>query len=158
MDVLISETCWALYKEIIKQVTSSCSLFTQLSEEVSGCQEGLCSRELLILVYRRNWINFMWRAIVHYLTRAEVNVCVGLSDWNSVAFIWSRLKHWWPQTWWPDDDPSPCSISIQLRGYDLSYEVSLCTAKYHSCHRHCLVHGSVRLLTSDLKLTLSASQ
>jgi len=30
MDVLTSETCWALYKEIIKQVTSSWSLFTQL--------------------------------------------------------------------------------------------------------------------------------
>ena len=29
MDVLTSETCWALYKEIIKQVTSSWSLFTQ---------------------------------------------------------------------------------------------------------------------------------
>ena len=27
MDVLTSETCWALNKEIIKQVTSSCSLF-----------------------------------------------------------------------------------------------------------------------------------
>jgi len=31
MDVLTSETCWTLYKEIIKQVTSSWSLFTQLS-------------------------------------------------------------------------------------------------------------------------------
>ena len=31
MDVLTSETCWALNKEIIKQVTSSWSLFTQLS-------------------------------------------------------------------------------------------------------------------------------
>ena len=29
MDVLASETCWALSKEIIKQVTSSWSLFTQ---------------------------------------------------------------------------------------------------------------------------------
>ena len=29
-DVNTSETCWALYKEIIKQVTSSWSLFTQL--------------------------------------------------------------------------------------------------------------------------------
>jgi len=29
MDVLTSETCWALHKEIIKQVTSSWSLFTQ---------------------------------------------------------------------------------------------------------------------------------
>ena len=29
MDVLTSETCWTLYKEIIKQVTSSWSLFTQ---------------------------------------------------------------------------------------------------------------------------------
>ena len=30
MDLLTSETCWALYKEIIKQVTSSWSLFLQL--------------------------------------------------------------------------------------------------------------------------------
>ena len=30
MDVLTSETCWALNNEIIKQVTSSWSLFTQL--------------------------------------------------------------------------------------------------------------------------------
>jgi len=31
MDVLTSETCWALNREIIKQVTPSWSLFTQLS-------------------------------------------------------------------------------------------------------------------------------
>jgi len=31
MDVLISETCWALNNEIIKQVTSSWSLFIHLS-------------------------------------------------------------------------------------------------------------------------------
>jgi len=31
MDVLTSETCRALSKEIIKQVTSSWSLFTQLT-------------------------------------------------------------------------------------------------------------------------------
>jgi len=30
-DVLTSETCWALNNEIIKQVTSSWSLFIQLS-------------------------------------------------------------------------------------------------------------------------------
>ena len=29
-DVLTPETCWALNKEIIKQVTSSWSLFTQI--------------------------------------------------------------------------------------------------------------------------------
>ena len=34
MDVLTSETCWALNKEIIKEVTSSWSLFTQLSSTV----------------------------------------------------------------------------------------------------------------------------
>jgi len=33
MDVLKSETCWALSKEIIKQVTSGWSLFTQLGKE-----------------------------------------------------------------------------------------------------------------------------
>jgi len=33
MDVLTSETCWKLSKDIIKQVTSSSSLFTQLSTE-----------------------------------------------------------------------------------------------------------------------------
>ena len=32
MDVLTSETCWALNNEIIKQVTSSWSLFIQLSK------------------------------------------------------------------------------------------------------------------------------
>ena len=32
MNVLTSETCWALNKGIIKQVTSSWSLFTQLSD------------------------------------------------------------------------------------------------------------------------------
>ena len=33
MDVLTSETCWALNNEIIQQVTSSWSLFIQLSRE-----------------------------------------------------------------------------------------------------------------------------
>ena len=42
MDVLTSETCWALNKEIIKQVTSSWSLFTQLSWELfSNSNTGL---------------------------------------------------------------------------------------------------------------------
>ena len=36
MDVLTSETCWALNKEIIKQVTSSWSLFIQLLLEVDA--------------------------------------------------------------------------------------------------------------------------
>jgi len=35
MDVLTSEACWALNKEIIKQVTSSWSLFTQLQRVMS---------------------------------------------------------------------------------------------------------------------------
>jgi hypothetical protein len=34
MDVLTSETCWALNNEIIKQVTSSWSIFIQLRDEV----------------------------------------------------------------------------------------------------------------------------
>jgi len=34
MDVLTSETCWALNNEIIKQVTSSWSLFIQFSESL----------------------------------------------------------------------------------------------------------------------------
>ena len=34
MDVLTSETCWALNKVIIKQVASSWSLFTQLSTKL----------------------------------------------------------------------------------------------------------------------------
>jgi len=34
MDVLTSETCWALNKEIIKQVTSIRSLFTQLQSSI----------------------------------------------------------------------------------------------------------------------------
>ena len=38
MDVLTSETCWALNDEIIKQVTSSCSLFIQLSLRLEKVQ------------------------------------------------------------------------------------------------------------------------
>ena len=43
MDVLTSETYWALYKEIIKQVTSSWSLFVQL------CWANLKINKLLLL-------------------------------------------------------------------------------------------------------------
>ena len=43
MDVLTSETCWALNKVILKQVASSLSLFTQICHNVrfthSGVQE-----------------------------------------------------------------------------------------------------------------------
>jgi len=41
MDVLTSETCWALSKEIIKQVTSSWSLFTQLIFSCFHCTRRL---------------------------------------------------------------------------------------------------------------------
>jgi len=43
MDVLTSETCRELYKEIIKQVTSSSSLFTELPclvEHSTSIQDG----------------------------------------------------------------------------------------------------------------------
>ena len=36
MDVLTSETCWAVNSEIIKQVTSSWSIFIQLSRRCTG--------------------------------------------------------------------------------------------------------------------------
>ena len=36
MDVLTSETCWVLNNEVLKQVTSSWSLFIQLWKEVIG--------------------------------------------------------------------------------------------------------------------------
>ena len=38
-DVNTSETCWALNKEIIKQVTSSWSLFSQLESFLFTCCE-----------------------------------------------------------------------------------------------------------------------
>ena len=41
MDVLTSETCWALNKITIKQVASSWSLFTQLSNHVVNCKHRL---------------------------------------------------------------------------------------------------------------------
>ena len=37
MDVLTSETCWAVNNEIIRQVTSSWSLFLQLSRSYEVC-------------------------------------------------------------------------------------------------------------------------
>ena len=43
MDVLMSETCWALNKEIIKQVTSSWSIFTQLwQRDYEQCRNFPC--------------------------------------------------------------------------------------------------------------------
>ena len=44
MDVLTSETCWALNKVIIKQVASSWSLFTQ----TLSCQDGTDCRPLQV--------------------------------------------------------------------------------------------------------------
>ena len=41
MDVFTSETCWALNKVIIKQVASSCSLFTQLFNRSSQYIHGI---------------------------------------------------------------------------------------------------------------------
>ena len=56
MDVLTSETCWALNKEIIKQVTSSWSLFTQKK----------------IFVYFEPWIRFVPGVLFWYLERPKL--------------------------------------------------------------------------------------
>ena len=42
MDVLTSETCWALNNEIIKQVTSSWSLFIE-NIRCLGCTKAICT-------------------------------------------------------------------------------------------------------------------
>jgi hypothetical protein len=56
MNVLTSETCWALNNEIIKQVTSSWSLFTQLLKSlltsINFCISTLCI-----------WTHFFWEGV-----------------------------------------------------------------------------------------------
>ena len=54
MDVLTFETCWALNNEIIKQVTSSWSLFIQLE---SGVFVAVTWVVVLILMHRINNVN-----------------------------------------------------------------------------------------------------
>jgi len=48
MDVLTSETCWALNSEIIKQVTSSWSLFIQLQIELFDWEAYLVSQSFVV--------------------------------------------------------------------------------------------------------------
>jgi len=55
MDVLTSETCWALCKEIIKQGTSSWSLFTQL---VRTAFIWTIRQRVVVIPYRRFGANY----------------------------------------------------------------------------------------------------
>ena len=108
-------------------------------------------------VCRRNWIHFMWRAIVHYLTRTEVNVCVGLTEMAGLSSEADSStgghRHGGLMLL-----PHPAVYPYNTGAMTYHNDVSLWTAKYHSCHPHCLVHGSVRRLSADLNMTLRASQ
>jgi len=56
MDVFTSETCWALNKEIIKQMTSSWSLSTQLCVSVLSYKVYLCLwPDYLLVVGIKGW-------------------------------------------------------------------------------------------------------
>ena len=85
MDVLTSEKCWALNKEIIKQVASSWSLFTQLprvlfnSEALRGAP-SFHTLDFACIVYIRlfYWFHSVWHS-------AYVKLCFPL--WVHLAMF-----------------------------------------------------------------------
>jgi len=86
MDVLTSETCWALSKEIIKQVTSSWSLFTQRSYEVC-CLYG----HFFYPFFSYSFDSLFYHCIQD-VPRGKVNILGGHSIGHSkqkYIFIWT---------------------------------------------------------------------
>jgi len=82
MDVLTSETCWALNNEIIKQVTSSWSLFIQLQSSLfTNLQANSLS---------------MFQVSTTPITRSTQNCNYSLRYWS--YFLCSYLPPMWP-TW-----------------------------------------------------------
>jgi len=79
MDVLTSETCWALNNEIIKQVTSSWSLFIQPDRQYT---HNVTMRRVraTIVVAEKQWV-------LHNLS-----VCIRYTLCNAHAPYW----HLWP--------------------------------------------------------------
>ena len=76
MDVLTSETCWALNNEIMKQVTTSWSLFIQLFVNIFPTTEG--RRENI------SCLRFM------YLEYWQVSNCVFFRDFTILFFRFAR--------------------------------------------------------------------
>jgi len=127
MDVLTSETCWALNNEIIKQVTSSWSLFIQLAIWYIGfnlcssfvnipwctcwCSAG-CS-QLYTHKYTRNWIiprqrsqlkqkrhNTHERARAHTHTNTDTTSHRFWSPAHTGHFCTARHICWWLTELW----------------------------------------------------------
>ena len=80
MDVLTSETCWALNNEIIKQVTSSWSLFNYQDDARSN-------KHKVLLQFRLNAINY-------YDTRLAL-ICVAsdVKDASAELFVTPIVKN-----------------------------------------------------------------
>ena len=90
MDVLTSETCWVLNNEIIKQVTSSSSLFIQVPQLAKkfptfyGIQRfitAFTSARYLSL----SWVKSIWSITSHstswrYILILSCNLCPGLPN------------------------------------------------------------------------------
>ena len=99
MDVLTSETCWALNKVIIKQVASSWSLFTQ------QCHSGflfLCYGYVtissistiyyflspsIIAICPRTFSNRVWRSLL-MACRKYIQWCISYIKLSHINWVW----------------------------------------------------------------------
>jgi len=98
MDVLTSETCWALYKEIIKQVTSSWSLFTQVSFKITRIIVVSLSSNLKFYENPSSWNRrFSCRRKDGWIWRSQHSVVATLAmrlKWirlsPSFSFLWHQ--------------------------------------------------------------------
>jgi len=112
MDVLTSETCWALNNEIIKQATSSWSLFVQALQNFTNCYLKLIQvmemekRTILFLTFKHNTMHDM-KLLLHNavsfqtfleLQRYKINVAllsamkVQRESWSTaLLFLWTSV-------------------------------------------------------------------
>jgi len=90
MDVLTFETCWAVNSEIIKQVTSSWSIFIQLSciyMYLFFCNSKKNNSYLIVLLYHYFTAQFPPQRR-HLVPRSRQNLYI---SWSSVASWWTSL-------------------------------------------------------------------
>jgi len=116
MDVLTSETCWALNNEIIKQVTSSWSLFIQLVSSVFSFFWSL--ENLRFISWKRSYTGV--KELFHILVQKNVQLTFPITIYLSFQLQWPRL----PSMKWIKSlllgkkvFPKMCNRTFYLRNY-----------------------------------------
>ena len=117
MDVLTSETCWALKKVIIKQVASSWSLFTQLHAVYILTPERISQGH----VQNGRWDTFSWPTVyncvilscyrtvtTYFILQLNRTHCVRVT-WHWGAFVKQQLQ------WKSNEHYTTCVCVCSLR-------------------------------------------